>query len=96
MYRYEHFEFTGTDAISLVVSAKTIVRVQSGRLWLTAQGKSEDIWLCAGDQWEATDATRLHLSAEPQATFALGCPVADRKLYQRRSAWLPLQKLASA
>ena len=96
MHQFENFEFTGTATISLVVPARTIVRVQSGRLWLTMAGKADDIWLTADEQWQAPNSTRLHLSAEPQACFALGRPVADSQVRKFRPEWLASTQLASA
>lgn len=83
MHQFEHYEFTGTRTLSLVVVAGTLLRLQTGRLWLTMQGNADDIWLNAGDEWQALRASRLHLSAEPQATFALGRPVTGHWAKQR-------------
>jgi hypothetical protein len=44
-----------------------LLRVISGRVWLTLEGRSEDIWLMPGEEWRATAAVRVWLSAEPTA-----------------------------
>ena len=69
MYRIEHFEFHDARAQALRVRAGSLLRLGAGRLWITLEGGSEDIWLQPGEQWCAPRAARLWLSAEPLAQF---------------------------
>ena len=69
MYRIEHFEFHDARAQALRVRAGSLLRLSAGRLWITLEGGSEDIWLQPGEQWCAPRAARLWLSAEPRARF---------------------------
>lgn len=69
MYRIEQFELNGPRAGSFRLAAGSSLRVSSGRLWVTVEGGSEDIWLLPGDLWQCPKALRLWISAEPEAEF---------------------------
>jgi hypothetical protein len=75
MYRMELFECSAATPIQLHLKAGSSIRVHSGRLWLTVEGQSEDIWLCGGEQWSAPRDLQVWLSAEPVASFGLLHPV---------------------
>jgi len=43
---------------------RTELRVRHGRIWLTCEGRPEDVFLDAGEGWTVSGAARLHLNAE--------------------------------
>ena len=70
MYRLELFECR-TTPIQLHLKAGSGIRLNTGRLWLTVEGQREDVWLCAGEQWDALRDVKVWLSAESVAHFGL-------------------------
>ncbi len=75
MYRMELFECSAATPIQLRLKAGSGIRVNSGRLWLTVEGQSADIWLHGGEQWSAPRDLQVWLSAEPVASFGLLHPM---------------------
>jgi hypothetical protein len=71
MHHVEHFEFIGAQSQSLRLGASSHIRVTQGRLWITAEGKAEDVWLQMGDSWTLTEPLKVWLSADPVASFAV-------------------------
>lgn len=69
MYQIEHFELSAPRVVALALKAGAVIRVSSGRLWLTVQDQPDDIWLHAGAAWTLPAPGTLWLSAEPAATF---------------------------
>ena len=76
MYRIEHFELGETHAIAFELEINCVIRVTTGRLWLTMQGHRTDVWLQAGDDWIMPSNGKLWLSAEPQAMLQIARPIA--------------------
>jgi hypothetical protein len=70
MYRLELFECRAAP-IQLHLKAGNSIRVSAGRLWLTVEGKLEDVWLRGGEQWDASRNLKVWLSAESVASFGL-------------------------
>ena len=71
MVRIEHFELRTPDVVALRLPAGAVVRVSTGRLWLTQDGRSEDVWLQAHGSWTAPQAVSVRLSAEPSVDFQI-------------------------
>jgi hypothetical protein len=42
----------------------TELTVRQGLIWLTCEGRPEDVFLSAGEVWSVNGAARLHLNAE--------------------------------
>lgn len=70
MYRIELFECR-TTPIQLHLKAASAIRLNTGMLWLTVEGQCEDVWLRAGEQWDAPRDVKVWLSAESVAHFGL-------------------------
>ena len=88
MYRIESFEMSTFRAVAFRSRAGAVIRVTAGRLWLTVQGRPDDVWLQAGECWSVPGADALlWLSAEPSACFQLAHVIAPR---HRRVAQLAL------
>ncbi|WP_367849155.1 DUF2917 domain-containing protein [Rhodoferax sp. WC2427] len=79
MVRIEHFELRTPDVVALRLPAGAVVRVGTGRLWLTQEGRSEDVWLQAHGSWTAPQAVSVRLSAEPSVDFQIAQPAAVRR-----------------
>ena len=79
MHRIENFELSTCRVVAFHASAGTVIRVTAGRLWLTVQGQSHDVWLQAGESWSVPGANAvLWLSAEPLACFQMAHAIAPR------------------
>ena len=76
MYQIEHFELNSARAIAFQLKTDCIIRVTTGRLWLTMQGRLTDVWLQAGEDWTMPSNGKLWLSAEPLALFQIARPLA--------------------
>lgn len=64
MYHLELFELSSSRPSRLQVKAGSHIRVKTGLLWLTVQGRAEDVWLRAGEQWCAPQDLTVWISAE--------------------------------
>jgi hypothetical protein len=95
MYRIEQFELTQAHARSLHLAAGTCLRVSAGRVWLTAEGFRDDIWLQAGEQWQLPHALRLWISAEPAASLQVLHPAVPSPRRARVSVGSPALAMAS-
>ena len=71
MHSLELFESSSSQPARLRLSAGACIRVNSGRLWLTIEGRADDLWLDAGCVWRADSELTVWLSGEPTATFAV-------------------------
>nr|WP_315237986.1 DUF2917 domain-containing protein [uncultured Albidiferax sp.] len=78
MVRIEHFELRTPDVVVLRLPAGAVLRVSTGRLWLTQEGHSEDVWLQAHGSWTAPQAVSVRLSAEPSVDFQIAQPAVVR------------------
>ena len=76
MYQIEHFELNSARATAFQLKTNCIIRVTTGRLWLTLQGRLTDVWLHAGEDWTMPSNGKLWLSAEPLALFQIARPLA--------------------
>jgi Protein of unknown function (DUF2917) len=76
MYQIEHFELNSARVIAFQLKTDCVIRVTTGRLWLTMQGHLNDVWLQAGDDWIMPLNGKLWLSAEPLAMFQIARPLA--------------------
>jgi hypothetical protein len=76
MVKIEQFELRTPEVVALRLPAGAVVRVRTGRLWLTQEGRSEDVWLQAHGSWTAPQAVRVRLSAEPSVDFQIAQPAA--------------------
>jgi hypothetical protein len=85
MYRIEQFELDHPQARTLHLQAGTCLRVNAGRLWVTAEGGSADIWLQAGEQWQLPKTLRLWISSEPSAVFQVLHPAPNSRQVRRPS-----------
>jgi hypothetical protein len=79
MVRIEHFELRTPEVVALRLPAGAVLRVSTGRLWLTQEGRSEDVWLQAHGSWTAPQAVSVRLSAEPSVDFQIAQPAAVRR-----------------
>nr|WP_315429574.1 DUF2917 domain-containing protein [uncultured Albidiferax sp.] len=86
MVRIEHFELRTPDVVALRVPAGAVVRVSTGCLWLTQDGRSEDVWLQAHGSWTAPQAVSVRLSAEPSVDFQIAQPAVVRRAPRMRMA----------
>lgn len=80
MHQIESYELHSPSATALSLKAGGMVRVVTGRVWLTLQGQSLDVWLQAGEAWQMPLTGTLWLSAEPAAAFQLVQPKASKHL----------------
>ena len=76
MVKIEHFELRTPDVVALRLPAGAVGRVRTGCLWLTQDGRSEDVWLQAHGSWTAPQAVSVRLSAEPSVDFQIAQPAA--------------------
>lgn len=89
MVRIEHFELTTPHTASLALEAGCVIRVSSGRLWLTVQGQSDDVWLQAEGCFTLPTRGKVWISAEPAAQFQVARRV-------KAMNWPTLQGLKAA
>ena len=75
MQSLELFEFLSSTPARMRMAAGASIRVNSGKLWVTAEGQLEDIWLSAGGQWHAPCDLVAWLSAEPRTAFEVLRPL---------------------
>jgi hypothetical protein len=80
MYKIEHYELSAQHPVACPLKAGCVVRVDTGRLWLTLQGRVNDVWLQTGEAWVLPVDGTLWLSAEPVARFNIAQPLARRTL----------------
>jgi len=94
MYQIENFELPTSRVVAFHSQAGCVIRVTAGRLWLTVQGRPDDVWLHAGQSWTAPQGhATVWLSAEPAASLQMAYPVAaPRRAHLRQP--LPLGGLA--
>ena len=85
MYQIETFELSSSRAALFRLKAGCVIRVTQGRLWLTLQGQSDDIWLRTGESWTVPVNRTICLSAEPLALFQVAQAIAAT----RRQPGLP-------
>ena len=71
MHQIEHFELATPHAVALKLGAGCMIRVTSGRLWLTVQDQLADVWLHAGECWTLPVSGIVWISAEGAAQFQL-------------------------
>ena len=74
MVKIEGFELFSPQLVALPLPAATTIRVTAGRLWLTCQGRPDDIWLRASERWTADQDCLVWISAEPLAEFQIARP----------------------
>jgi hypothetical protein len=79
MVKIEQFELRTPEVVALRLPAGAVLRVSTGRLWLTQEGRSEDVWLQAHGSWTAPQAVLVRLSAEPSVDFQIAQPDALRR-----------------
>lgn len=79
MKQIENFELTAARVAAFQLKAGCVIRVTTGCLWLTLQGRPDDIWLRAGQAWTVPANGTLWLSAEPAATFQVLQAIALRR-----------------
>ncbi|WP_394787562.1 DUF2917 domain-containing protein [Rhodoferax sp.] len=89
MVKIEQFELRTPNVVVLRLPAGAVIRVSAGCLWLTQDGRAEDVWLQAHGSWTAPQAASLRLSAEPWVDFQIAQPAAAR-LGQGRGLRLPV------
>lgn len=80
MHKIEHYELRAQHPVACQLKAGCRVRVDTGRLWLTLQGRANDVWLQAGEAWVLPVDGTLWLSAEPIASFHIAQPLAQHAL----------------
>lgn len=51
-----------------------VVRCLSGRLWITAEGHAQDVWLTAGGTLALSDPGKVVIQADIDSRFALVAP----------------------
>ena len=51
-------------AVGWTAGGQTELTVRQGFIWLTCEGRPEDVFLAAGEVWSVNGAARLHLNAE--------------------------------
>ena len=89
MVRIEHFELTTPHTAALALEAGCVIRVSSGRLWLTVQGQSDDVWLQSSGCFTLPTRGTVWISAEPAAQFTVARRV-------KALSWPALQGLKAA
>ena len=75
MYTIQHLELRSASARRLFVGRGCLLRVTTGRVWITLEQGSEDIWLLPGQEWRAPGAVQLWISAEPVARLQVLAPL---------------------
>ena len=86
MVRIEHFELRTPDVVALRLPAGAVLRVSAGCLWLTQDGRYEDVWLQAHGSWTAPQAVSVRLSAEPSVDFQIAQAAVVRRAPRMRMA----------
>ncbi len=94
MHKIEHYELHAQHPVACQLKAECVVRVDTGRLWLTLQGRTNDVWLQAGEAWMLPVDGTLWLSAEPIASFHIAQPLARRTLRMPKTLQLTRPLLA--
>lgn len=87
MYQIDTFELSTSRVALFQLKAGCVIRVTGGRLWLTRQGRAEDLWLRSGECWTVPVNSVLYLSAEPTAAFQIAqtLPPQQTPILQRDS-----------
>ncbi|MES2583621.1 MAG: DUF2917 domain-containing protein [Pseudomonadota bacterium] len=68
---------TPQQTLALRLAAGAMVQVSRGRIWLTLEGHSRDVWLKAQDRWTVPLDAKVWISAEAGvAAFAVRQPTA--------------------
>ena len=86
MVKIEQFELRTPEVVALRLPAGAVLRVRTGRLWLTQEGCTEDVWLQTHGSWTAPQAVLVRLSAEPSVDFQIAQPAALRRAPRIRRA----------
>jgi len=71
MNRVQHFELQSLSSARFCAEANCVIRVTSGRVWLTMEGRLGDVWLGDGDEHAVRRGDVVWLSAEPRAGIAV-------------------------
>jgi hypothetical protein len=79
MQSLELFESLSSTPARMRLAAGACIRVSAGKLWLTVEGQSDDVWLSAGAQWCASRDLMVWLSGEPTAKFDVLYPVSRKE-----------------
>lgn len=97
MHQVESFEWSSPRVVAIKLKAGSVIRVTSGRLWLTQQGQTDDVWLQTGATWTVPVNATLWLSAEPVTQFQLlqawaspshtGVPAQTLAWFKRGMGW---------
>jgi hypothetical protein len=91
MVEIKHFEMSTPSIAALALDGGSVIRLISGRLWLTVQGQSDDVWLTASGNFTLSARGTVWISAEPAAQFQ----VAQRVAHWRGPALQALKALGS-
>ncbi|MDC8786411.1 DUF2917 domain-containing protein [Roseateles koreensis] len=77
MYRIVELELRDAVARPLHLRQGCILRVLTGRVWLTQDRDSADLWLLPAQEWQApaSASVKLWLSGEPTASLQILNPI---------------------
>ena len=93
MHQIENYELRAPRVVAFQLRAGSEIRVVSGRLWLTLQGFSEDVWLQHGETWRLPVNGQVWLSAEPVAEFRIAQFTTERQKSRRLLTLVPNHSL---
>lgn len=80
MHHIQHWELRSASAQRVSVDQGCVLRVSEGRVWITLEQGSEDIWLLPGQAWRAPGRVHLWISADPVAQMQVLTPVLAHEL----------------
>lgn len=93
----QHFQLDTPQTLALPLVAGTVLQVSQGRIWLTLEGHSRDVWLKNHDCWTVPLDAKVWISADGAAAFAVSQPAAlQTKVVRRVRAGRPPVEVATA
>ena len=74
VHHIQNWELRSASAHRLSLGRGCVLRITAGRVWITLEQGSEDIWLLPGQDWVTPGAVHLWISADPVARLQLLTP----------------------
>lgn len=79
-----YFQLDKSQTLALAVVSGAMVQVTQGRIWLTLEGHSRDVWLNTHDRWAVPLDAKVWISGDGAAVFTVSQPVALQSKVTRR------------
>ncbi len=81
------------QAASLACTTSVLIRVKTGRVWITAYGVLDDHWLAAGESLRLPPSQHIVVQAEDRFTSIDLSPIANAQPEPQMSIWATISQL---